>query len=415
MLYCSVKQRKDIVVMRERIVFEGDRFARFPLDLKKKTSGCLQAFDPWPEPENIATENSSDPASNKDLHFWKNYLKSNPRSGKLLLEEYFSSLIFPGEEPFFQWDFLNLFNLKVPDTVLSSVICNWTWEQTKAYMQKQMDSGIKFTFFAWMVILIRFPQAVERSVSGNEFTPETWTKLLEKHVQFADHSSCFEQILPEQWVKLLAEHPDLESRGVCFEKFTEGNWEELILEPFCEKQEEVFRFLSSGRAEGIQPEILESMAHEFPVHNRNEHEILLAIGLPGHLIYRNKYKENYPCQLKKHRKSSGRPAAFCFTRHSRNRHGNLLPDVRRTRRFNCVPGTAGANRIGPPENRFCRLLRSIATFPWRKPRNSMMTGITIPEPISDIVRWQKRLTESICGRWNICGTRAKLPLIVPNE
>ena len=256
---------------------------------------------------------------------------------------------------------------------------------------------------------IRFSQAAERSVPWNESTPETWTKLLEKHVQFADHSSCFEQFLPEQWGKLLAEHPDLESRDVCFEKFTEGNWIEQILEPFCEKQEEVFRFLSTGCAEGILPEILESMAHEFPVHNRNEHEILLAIGLPGHLIYRNKYKENHPYQLKKHRKSPGRPAAFCFTRHSRNRHGNLLPDVRPTRRFNCVPGTAGANRIGPPANRFCRLLRSIATSPWQKPR------ITITEPISNIARSQKRLTESICGRWNICGTRAKLPLTVPNE
>ena len=285
--------------MRERIVFGGDRFARFQLDLEKKKSGCLQAFDPWPEPENIATENSSDPARNKDLHFWKNDLKSNPRSGKLLLEEYFSTLILPGEEPFFQWDFLNLFNLKVPDTVHSSVICSRTWEQTKADMQKQMDSGIKFTLSAWMVILIRFPQAAERSVPWNEFTPETWTKLPEKHLQFADHCSCLEQFLPEQWVKLLAEHPDLESRGACFVKFTEENWIEQILEPFCEKQEEVFRFLSTGRTEGIPPEIPESMAHEFPVHNRNELEILLAIGLPGHLMYWNEYKENRPCRLKK--------------------------------------------------------------------------------------------------------------------
>ncbi len=41
------------------------------------------------------------------------------------------------------------------------------------------------------------------------------------------------------------------------------------------------------------------MAHEFPVHNRNELEILLAIGQPGHLMYWNEYKENRPCRLEK--------------------------------------------------------------------------------------------------------------------
>ena len=363
--------------MREKIVFEGNLVGGHYKVVFEKPIGCFQTFDPRPEPENISTENSCDPARNKDLEFWMDYLKSNPKAGKVILEEYFASFCLPGDEPLFQWDFLNTFNLTIPDTVLSALMFDWSWEQTKAYLQKQMDSGVTFTLFAWREILIRFPQAAELPVPWNDFSPEDWMKLLKEHVQFADRCVCFERFLPEQWVELLAKHPELECRGVCFEKFTEKNWEILsnsnnifllhkenwllrdelrpafflkeyfikhrnfriglktaahlcygeedvyqirgadmetglpkperiereeikqILEPFCKKQEDIFRFLSSGRTEGILPEILESMAHEFPVHNRNELEILLAIGQPGHLMYWNEYKENRPCRLEK--------------------------------------------------------------------------------------------------------------------
>ena len=150
--------------MREKIVFEGNLVGGHFKVVFKNPIGCFQTFDPRPEPENISTENSCDPARNKDLEFWKDYLKSNPKAGKVILEEYFASFCLPGDEPLFQWDFLNTFNLTIPDTVLSSLMFDWSWEQTKAYLQKQMDSGVTFTLFAWREILIRFPQAAELPV-----------------------------------------------------------------------------------------------------------------------------------------------------------------------------------------------------------------------------------------------------------
>ena len=363
--------------MKEKIVFVGTQVGyRFKIAFEKQY-GCFQSFDPRPEPENTSTADSCDPERNKDLQFWKNYLTSNPRSGKLILEEYFSKLLLPQDEPFFQWEFLHSFNLTVRDTVLSSLICDWSWEQTKAYLQKQMDSGVKFTPFAWKEVLIRFPQAAELAVPLECFAPEDWVELLGKHVEYADFCPCFNKFLPAHWIELLGEHPELESKGVCFDKFSEKDWEILsarnhifllhrenwllrdelrpaffleeyfaeqkhfriglqtaarlcyekeetfrikgfdserafpvtkdidreeikqILEPFCQKQEAVFRFLSSGKTNGILPEFLENMAHEMPVHNRKDLEILLAIGQPGHLMYWNEYKENRPCRLEK--------------------------------------------------------------------------------------------------------------------
>ena len=201
--------------MSEKIVFKGN------------PDGCFQPFESHPEQSDAQTINSCDPEHNKNLQFWKDYLTKNPEKGKLILEKYYPSVLFPREEPLLRWDFLCSFNLTIRGTKLQRMISAWSWEQTRAYLQKQIDSGIVFTAREWDEIFRCHPQAVEQlPVPWNDFTPDDWAELLRNHPQFADRCS-FDKFMPKQWIQVLARHPKLECWGVCFDKFTEEDWRDL--------------------------------------------------------------------------------------------------------------------------------------------------------------------------------------------
>jgi len=72
-----------------------------------------------------------------------------------------------------------------------------------------------------------------------------------------------------------------------------------ILVPFEEEQKKVFCFLSSGKNQGILLDVMERLAHEFPLKSRNDLENLLAICQPGALMYWDDYRNNLPCRLAK--------------------------------------------------------------------------------------------------------------------
>ena len=108
--------------MSEKIVFKGN------------PNGCFQPFEAHPEQSGFQTINLCDPAHNKDLEFWKDYLTRNPEEGKQILEKYFPTVQIPRKEPLLQWDFLYSFNLTIRDA-LFCVIEDWSWEQTKIYLQ----------------------------------------------------------------------------------------------------------------------------------------------------------------------------------------------------------------------------------------------------------------------------------------
>ena len=201
--------------MKEKIVLVGN------------PDGCFQPFESHQEQSDAQTTNSCDPERNKDLHFWKDYLTRNPDKGKQILEKYYYTTWFPAENPLLQWDFLNSFNLTIRDTTLVALIIDWSWKETKIYLQKQMDLGIIFTLFEWDGIFRYHPQAAEQlPVPWDDFTPDDWAGLLRNHPQLADRCP-FNKFMPQQWVRVLASRPEMESRGVCFDQFTRENWKEL--------------------------------------------------------------------------------------------------------------------------------------------------------------------------------------------
>lgn len=200
--------------MKGRIVFKGN------------SDGCFLPFESHPEQSDAQTTNSCDPEHNKNLQFWKDYLECNPEEGKQILEKYFPSVCFLAEEPLLQWDFLFSFNLTIRGTILRCVISAWSWEQTRTYLQKQIDSGIVFTADEWDDIFMCHPQAKELAVPWNDFTPDEWAMLLRRHPQIAERCP-FGKFMPKQWIPVLAKHPELESWGVCFDKFTAEDWKDL--------------------------------------------------------------------------------------------------------------------------------------------------------------------------------------------
>ena len=131
------------------------------------------------------------PAHNKDLQFWKDYLTKNPEEGKKILEGYFASASCVDARPLLQWDFLFSFNLTIRGTNLRRMISAWSWEQARAYLQKQIDSCIVFTAREWDEIFRCHPQAVDLSVPWNDYPPDEWTILLRRY----PISSCIRNAL----------------------------------------------------------------------------------------------------------------------------------------------------------------------------------------------------------------------------
>ena len=117
--------------MKEKIVLVGN------------PDGCFQPFESHQEQSDAQTTNSCDPEHNKNLQFWKDYLTRNPEKGKQILEKYYSSTCFTGENPLLQWAFLISFNLTIRDQLLYRLIRRWSWEQAQIYLRKQIRASVR--------------------------------------------------------------------------------------------------------------------------------------------------------------------------------------------------------------------------------------------------------------------------------